>query len=179
MRKILALIAKWSAALIGGIALSACSKVVSFVEEVEIEGKTYQVERSEYFEKRPIELQWRDWRLGSEISVKDLGVPPWRGEMSPMFIGKANNGKLVLVALIRNEKDWRKRGAPPTWYVAYGVDKNQWVELPMPAEFNGRKASFLMAANSRGEKKLITKKDRDFHNQIDAPGRIGTILLNP
>ena len=56
MRKILAQIAKWSAALIGCIALSACGKVVSFVEEIEIDGKPYQVERSEYFEKRPIEL---------------------------------------------------------------------------------------------------------------------------
>ena len=96
-----------------------------------------------------------------------------------MFIGKENNGKLVLVALIRYEKDWRKRGAPPTWYVAYEVEKNRWVEMPMPTEFEGRKASFLMAANSIGEKKLITKKDRDFHNQIQARGTLGTILLKP
>ena len=59
MQSIFTKIAKWSAALMGGIALTACSKVVSFVEEVEIDGKTYQVERKEYFEKQPIELEFR------------------------------------------------------------------------------------------------------------------------
>ena len=38
MQNVFTKIAKWSAALMGGIALTACSKVVSFVEEVEIDG---------------------------------------------------------------------------------------------------------------------------------------------
>ena len=180
MRKILTQIAQWSAALMGGIALTACSKVVSFVEEVEIEGKTYRVERNEYFEKRPIELQWRDWWLESEITIKELGLPPWRGELSPMYIGKANNGQLVLVAVIQYDKTWLERGKPPNWYVAFTVDKNnRWIELPVPSEFAGRKASFLMAAHTREEKKLITKADRDFRNKISAEGRLGTIVLKP
>ena len=179
MRKILTRIAQWSAALMGGIALTACSKVVSFVEEVEIEGKTYRVERNEYFDQQPIELKWTYVGLESEISFKELGLPSWRGDLKPMYLGKAKNGQLVLVTLIRNDINWQKRGGPTTWYVAYAVDKDRWTESPVPSEFNGRKASFLMAANPKEEKKLITKKDRDFHNQIDAPGRIGTILLKP
>ena len=179
MQNVFTKIAKWGAALIGGIALTACSKVVSFVEEVEIDGKTYQVERKEYFDQQPIQLEWRYRWLESEIYVKDLSLPRWRGSLKPMYIGKANDGSWTLVTLIRGSQNWAERGSPRNWYVAFKSDQKKWVEVPVPLEFEGQKASFMMGiAVESGEKQLITKTDREFRNKTDAPGREGRVELN-
>lgn len=179
MQDVFTKIAKWSAALMGGIALTACSKVVSFVEEVEIDGKTYQVERREYFDQQPIQLEWRYRWLESEIYVKDLSLPRWRANLWPMYIGKAKDGSLVLVTLIRSTEAWVERGSPRNWYVAFRADQKKWIEVPVPLEFEGRKASFMMGIHvEAGEKELITKADREFRNKISAPGRAGRVELN-
>ena len=178
MPKILAQIAKWSAALMGGIALSACSKVVSFVEEVEIEGKTYQVERREYFDRKPIELNWTFVFLESEIYIKGLNLPRWRTDLSPMYVGLNAERQYVLVGLIRYSYVREKRGYPPSSYVGFKVVGDKWIETPVPAEFNGRKAIFLMATGlGTGAKGVVTAKERDFRNAVEAVGRVGTINL--
>ena len=178
MQNVFTKIAKWSAALMGGIALTACSKVVSYVEEVEIDGKIHQVERKDFFEKRPIQLQWQDWWLGSEIYVKDSGLPRWRGELKPMYIGKANDGRLILVTLILGSENWEKRGRPSNWYVAFNLEKERWNETSVPPEFEGRLTSFMISSPKTGEKKLVTARDREFSNKINAQGRAGRIELN-
>ena len=183
MPKILTRIAQWSAALLGGIALSACSKVVSFVEEVEIEGKTYRVERKEYFKRMPIEMNWTFVFLESEIYVKDLGLPRWRSDLSPMYLGLNKDREYVLVGLITNAAARAKRTSLSSSYVGFKVVKDQWIEIPVPLEFDGRKATFLMATNAeKGEKALLTAKERDFRNSVQGVGRVGAIdstLVNP
>ena len=164
-------IAKWSAALMGGIALTACSKVVSFVEEVEIDGKTYQVERKAYFEKRPIELEYQFVRLESEILITGLGLPAWKSDLAPMYAGLNNNRQLVIIGVILGDYDRARRGNPSLPYVAFKVDSNQWVEIPVPPEFDGRKATFLIGVNpTSGEKALIKAPEREFRNSVSARG---------
>ena len=178
MQGIFTKIAKWSAALMGGIALTACSKVVSFVEEVEIDGKTYQVERKEYFEKRSIQLNFEYVPTESEIYVPGLGLPRWRSDVAPMYLGLSKDRRHVLVCLIGNAVLRAKRGNPPLPYVAFKADGNQWIEIPVPPEFDGRKPTFLIGVEGRnGEKPLIKAQEREFRNKIDARGNAAGINL--
>ena len=179
MPKILTRIAKWSAALLGGIALSACSKVVSFIEEVEIEGKTYQVERRAHFESRPIELNWTYVMLEHELFIKGLNLPRWRTDLSPMYVGLNAERQYVLVGLIRNSYVRAKRGNPPSSYVGFKVSGDKWIEVPVPPEFDGRKPTFLMGVDpANGEKAVVKKAERDFRNKVGQEGNSSTINLN-
>ena len=144
---------------------------MSFVEEVEIDGKTYQVERKEYFEKQPIELEFRYVQLESEVLITGLGLPAWKSDLAPMYAGFSNNRQFVLIGVILGDYDRARRGNPSLPYVAFKVEKNQWVEIPVPPEFHGRKATFLIGANpTSGEKALVKAPEREFRNSVSARG---------
>lgn len=163
----------------GGIALTACSKVVSFVEEVEIEGKTYQVERREHFERKLIELSWTYIPLESKIYIKELGLPRWRTDLSPMYVGLNKDRQYILVGLITNAIKRAKRGNPTSSYVAFKVVKEQWVETPTPVEFDGRQPTFLMGVDAtNGEKAVIKAVEREFRNRVEQRGEASAIKLN-
>ena len=171
MSKLLTQIVRWSAALLGGIALSACSKVVSFVEEVEIEGKTYQVERREYFDRELIQLRWTYVTLEHELYIKGLNLPRWRTDLTPMYVGLNAERQYVLVGLIRSSYVREKRGYPPSSYVGFKVSGDKWIEVPVPPEFDGRKPTFLMGVEpAKGEKAVVKKAEREFRNKVGQRG---------
>ena len=116
--------------------------------------------------------------LEHELFIKGLNLPRWRTDLSPMYVGLNAERQYVLVGLIRGSYVHAKRGNPASPYVGFKVVGEKWVETPVPAEFNGRKATFLMATGvETGAKGVVTAKVRDFRNAVEAVGRVGTINL--
>lgn len=157
------------------VGLSACSRTISFEEEVEIgPGEVIVIKRSEK-QGRTCEAFSCGWGFEhSTVTIPVKGVRDWKEELWPMHLQKNKDGTLTLIA--------RTVFVPCPRYHSFIFRNNEWKEIPIDEKYFGMTANLLIPGKDEFESKskkitLLEKKEKN-----DRPGLSGStkrILRNP
>ena len=148
--------------------LSACSRTISFEEEVEIaNGRKVVIKRSTQFE-RSCEGFSCGWRLSqSSIRSSDVPISEWAEKMWPMVLVVSNTGDLVLIAL-------RPMCEGPR-YRQYVSKNNKWNEMPLDKAYFDTTANLLMSVGEEHVKLPIRVEAVYRIKENNAPGFPGYV----
>jgi hypothetical protein len=139
--------------------LSACSKTISFKEEVELApGNVIVIAHQRDYEKA-CEGFSCGWRMTESRILKSEGIPvQWSGRVVPMVISRNAEGGLVLIAF-----EGYCQGPP---YQQFALRNGRWEVEQLSSEFHGKVANLLVEdTGSERLPQLLTLKDKDKLNR--------------
>ena len=157
------------------IGLSACSRTISFEEEVEISpGEVIVVKR---FEKqgRACEAFSCGWGFeNSTVVIPIKGIKDWKEELWPMLLQKNKDGTFTLIA--------QTVFTGCTRYRQFIFRNEKWEENPIEEKYFGMEGNLLIPGEDEFEsrvKKISLAEKKKKNTRFGPPDFVKKILRNP
>ena len=157
------------------VGLSACSRTISFEEEVEISpGEVIVIERSEKH-GRACEAFSCGWRFeNSTVAISIKEVKDWKEELRPMLLQKNKDGTIALIA--------RTVFGGCVRYREFVFRNSKWEEVPVEEKYFEMRINLLIADKDEFEsraKKISLSEKKKKNDQPGFPSFVKQILRNP